>query len=87
MYIYEDIILANGFFCIFIFIFAGASYPLRCVHGTYSRNTGNEKLDDCTPCDWGQYCGEYNLTAPSGRDLRNETPCLHVMLFALMFYD
>ena len=57
----------------------GSSYPLRCVLGTYSPNSANEKLEDCIPCDWGQYCGTFNLTAPSGKGKRtySKTGTIH----------
>ena len=51
----------EGFYC-----GEGSPYPLACPLGTYSPSLGNENVTDCLDCTHGQYCGDHNLTAPSG---------------------
>ncbi|XP_071505048.1 uncharacterized protein [Diadema antillarum] len=50
-----------GFYC-----GEGSSYPSACPLGTYTPAQRNENITDCLDCTHGQYCGEHNLTAPSG---------------------
>lgn len=44
----------------------GTAEPIGCPNGTFSNVSGLEKEADCTPCLNGHYCGESNLTAPTG---------------------
>lgn len=50
-----------GFYCE-----EGVAWPTPCSPGTYSPSTGNVDVSDCIACDFGEYCGDYNLTATSG---------------------
>ncbi|RUS80256.1 hypothetical protein EGW08_011985, partial [Elysia chlorotica] len=44
----------------------GVASPVPCSPGTYSPSVGNTQPSDCLPCTFGEYCGDYNLTATSG---------------------
>lgn len=44
----------------------GTAAPMKCMPGTYSTATENKKMEDCSPCDEGQFCSEWGLTAPNG---------------------
>ncbi len=37
-----------------------------CPRGSYSNKLGLSAERECTPCDAGQFCGQWNLTSPSG---------------------
>ncbi|XP_070551430.1 uncharacterized protein [Ptychodera flava] len=50
-----------GFFCV-----QGTHTPQPCPNGTFSAVTHLEAIDECTPCDLGTYCGDANLTQPTG---------------------
>lgn len=50
-----------GFYCT-----EGSSWPTPCEPGTYSPSQGNTNVTLCLPCVYGEYCGDYNLTATSG---------------------
>ena len=50
-----------GYYCV-----EGSGWPTSCSPGTYSPSMGNTIETDCLPCDYGEYCGDYNLTATSG---------------------
>ncbi|KAK2153848.1 hypothetical protein LSH36_283g03001 [Paralvinella palmiformis] len=50
-----------GFYCE-----QGSEWPISCQPGTYGPSLGNKNQTDCIPCDYGQYCGDYNLTTTSG---------------------
>ncbi|EDV28435.1 uncharacterized protein TRIADDRAFT_51343 [Trichoplax adhaerens] len=51
-----------GFYCP-----EGAMQPKQCPLGTYSPTTGITAESDCLNCTIGNYCGELNLTSPSGK--------------------
>lgn len=38
----------------------------RCPNGTYNDILYLKKIDECTPCPSGQYCGQEGLSSPSG---------------------
>ena len=40
--------------------------PLKCPLGTYSNVTHLTAASECTPCEYGQFCGAIGLTEPSG---------------------
>lgn len=40
--------------------------PLGCPAGTFSNVTGLKSSAECQFCSYGKYCGERNLTLPSG---------------------
>jgi len=42
-------------------LFIGSHIELSCLPGTYQANLGGE---NCTSCDIGKMCPEYNMTAP-----------------------
>ncbi|XP_070552128.1 fibrillin-2-like [Ptychodera flava] len=51
-----------GFYC-----GEGTDEPSRCPKGTFSYNTMLERESDCLNCTKGYYCGDFNLTDPSGQ--------------------
>ena len=51
----------KGFFCP-----NGTDEPYPCPRGSYSNITKLKSEGECNRCPPGQYCGEANLTAPSG---------------------
>lgn len=55
-----------GYYCI-----SGSAWPTSCSPGTYSPSTGNTHVGDCLTCSYGEYCGDYNLTATSGNYIIN----------------
>ena len=50
-----------GFYCP-----SGSYWPTPCPLGTYSDSVQNEQLEDCHACSYGEYCGQHNMTEPSG---------------------
>ncbi|XP_062816991.1 zonadhesin isoform X2 [Anolis carolinensis] len=50
-----------GHYCL-----SGTPTPSACLHGTWSNNEGNERLQHCQPCPGGHYCNGTGLVAPSG---------------------
>ena len=61
---------------------AGSPWPDPCPLGTYSPNTANRNVTDCFLCDYGEYCGEYNLTGTSGK-LITKSVTVEVQVFSL----
>ena len=70
-----------GFYCE-----SGVAWPVPCSPGTFSPSDGNTQISDCLPCDWGEYCQDYNLTETTGNCsagfyceqgeiVENPTPC------------
>lgn len=57
----EGDICPAGFYCE-----EGTQVPTPCPLGSYSFTTKNVNVSDCLACDLGQYCGDHNLTQPSG---------------------
>ena len=57
----EGDICPRGFYCP-----TGSSRPLSCDSGTFGAASGLENETDCTQCTAGMFCGERNLTNPSG---------------------
>ena len=45
---------------------AQTSIPRRCPVGTFSNVTHLKLESECTPCNYGTYCGDEGLTSPSG---------------------
>ena len=39
---------------------------MPCPPGTYRNQSGAAAVDDCSPCDGGFYCHDYNQVSPSG---------------------
>ena len=58
----EGDICPAGYYCE-----EGSPWPTSCPPGTYSPSVKNENITDCVECSLGEYCGDYNLTEPSGR--------------------
>ena len=52
------------------------SEPIGCPNGTFSNVSQLESVDQCTPCSDGHYCGESNLTEPTGRQELDVCPSL-----------
>ena len=50
-----------GFYCQ-----TGTAEPRACPPGTFNPTPGIIAESDCLPCTGGFYCGEHNLTSPSG---------------------
>ena len=44
----------------------GTIDPIGCPAGTFSNVKGLKNSSQCQLCPYGKYCGEKNLTAPSG---------------------
>ena len=52
----------RGFYCP-----AGTGVDLQpCPRGTYGASEGFSDVSQCTPCDFGNYCGDENTTSASG---------------------
>ena len=50
-----------GFYCP-----SQSSEPQKCPAGTYSSNVRLTAETECTNCTAGSYCGDLNMTSPSG---------------------
>ena len=70
-----------GFYC-----GEGSPYPLACPLGTYSPALRNEDITDCQNCTHGMYCGEHNLTGPSGKGMEKLTNAYKFAIFLFMYY-
>ena len=66
-----------GFYCP-----SGSGWPTPCSPGTYSASEGNTHSGDCQPCDFGEYCEDYNLTMTSGAS-PGVTSCIDVQIFII----
>lgn len=58
--VYGDVCL-SGHYCP-----EGTALPFKCPQGTYLNVTGQRRVEDCTDCDGGKFCGRKGLTSPSG---------------------
>ena len=54
-------ICPKGAYCL-----GGSDTYIRCLPGTYSNVTGNEKESDCLNCTAGSYCSGYGNELPTG---------------------
>ena len=50
--------------------FKGTGDPKKCPAGKYSSQTGLEREDQCTLCDYGEYCETPGLNATTGRNAK-----------------
>ncbi|KAF6036715.1 hypothetical protein EB796_004987 [Bugula neritina] len=57
----EADVCPQGYFCP-----VGTSVPEPCVPGTYGDAAGLSNVSQCTPCTAGQFCEQYQLSAPEG---------------------
>lgn len=71
----------KGFYCV-----EGTDEPEPCPLGTFNNITKRQSKEHCYNCTQGMYCGELNMTKPSGlcwpgyycpigSSLANEIPC------------
>ena len=68
----------------------GTGDPIGCPAGTFSNVKGLKNSSQCQLCSFGKYCGEKNMTSPSGTCIFFTYACknslfIKILYFCLMF--